>query len=164
MLLIAPLNLSVPFWHIAYPSSINPRKEYGYEIIHQWSERISPNRVRPVEDSMQQAWLEIVERDPEAFDDGALITRKVKTRPSGSIERRNSQKRAWTVPSKEMRMQDSPGNRFWPATWMNVLKKTLMEEKGKEKEIQLRLRIQLQRERFELNMLQISSVSHRQST
>ena len=34
----------------------------------------------PYEDSMQQAWLEIVERDPETFNDVALITRKVKNR------------------------------------------------------------------------------------
>jgi hypothetical protein len=32
------------------------------------------------EDSLQQAWLEIVERDPETFNDVALITRKVKNR------------------------------------------------------------------------------------
>jgi len=34
----------------------------------------------PYQDSLQQAWLEIVERDPETLDDVALITRKVKNR------------------------------------------------------------------------------------
>lgn len=34
----------------------------------------------PYEDSLQQAWLEIVERDPETFNDVALIARKVKNR------------------------------------------------------------------------------------
>lgn len=32
------------------------------------------------EDSLHQAWLEILERDPETFNDVALITRKVKNR------------------------------------------------------------------------------------
>ena len=32
------------------------------------------------EDSLQQAWLEIIERDPETLDDVALIARKIKNR------------------------------------------------------------------------------------
>ena len=39
------------------------------------------NHLGQYEDSMQQAWLEIVERDPQTFDEIPPIARRIRTEP-----------------------------------------------------------------------------------
>jgi len=141
------------------------------------------------EDSFQQAWLEIVERDPQTFDEIPPITRRIRNRalkqylnkkfreqslydPIGrNGDERFTLESILQSPTNESNQEQGNGsNRFYKKI-EEALKfkrdrfeswKKLMEDKGKQKEDQFKLKVQLRREELEFKKEQFALMAHRE--